>query len=90
LQQTSSSLSRGTIGNGADDESATQRLRQMTESLIQKQTIIESLQTDKNSLLLQLERLEVRMFFQKFSKFNLFFSVFTAKPKTPPCMQLVV
>lgn len=31
----------------------------MTENLIQKQTLIEALSTEKNSLVLQLERLEV-------------------------------
>uniref|UniRef100_A0A914WIR4 Golgin-84 n=1 Tax=Plectus sambesii TaxID=2011161 RepID=A0A914WIR4_9BILA len=35
-----------------------QRIRLLTENLIQKQTLIEALQTDKNSLGLQLERLE--------------------------------
>lgn len=35
------------------------RVRSLTESLIQKQTMLESLSTEKNSLSLQLERLEV-------------------------------
>ena len=35
------------------------RLHSLTESLIQKQTMMESLSTEKNSLTLQLERLEV-------------------------------
>lgn len=34
------------------------RVRSLTESLIQKQTVLESLSTEKNSLSLQLERLE--------------------------------
>uniref|UniRef100_A0A915IK20 Golgin-84 n=1 Tax=Romanomermis culicivorax TaxID=13658 RepID=A0A915IK20_ROMCU len=34
------------------------RIKQLTENLIQKQTVIEALQTDKQSLNLQLERLE--------------------------------
>lgn len=36
------------------------RVRALTESLIQKQTILEALSTEKNSLILQLERLGVR------------------------------
>jgi hypothetical protein len=36
------------------------RVRSLTESLIQKQTMLESLSTEKNSLTLQLERLDVR------------------------------
>lgn len=35
------------------------RVRALTESLIQKQTVIEALSTEKSSLVLQLERLEV-------------------------------
>ena len=35
------------------------RLHTLTESLIQKQTMLEALSTEKNSLGLQLERLEV-------------------------------
>ena len=35
------------------------RLHSLTESLIQKQTMLEALSTEKNSLVLQLERLEV-------------------------------
>jgi hypothetical protein len=37
------------------------RLQTLTESLIHKQTIIETLQTDKSSLTMQLERLEKRL-----------------------------
>lgn len=36
------------------------RVKTLTESLIQKQTTLETLSTQKNSLALQLERLEVR------------------------------
>ena len=36
------------------------RLHTLTESLIQKQTRLEALSTEKNSLSLQLERMEVR------------------------------
>lgn len=35
-------------------------MRALTENLIQKQTVIEALSTEKSSLVLQLERLEVR------------------------------
>lgn len=35
------------------------RLHQLTEALIQKQTLVETLSTEKSSLLLQLERSEV-------------------------------
>ncbi len=34
------------------------RLRALTESLIQKQTMLEALSTEKNSLVMQLERME--------------------------------
>ncbi|NXX39471.1 GOGA5 protein, partial [Tricholaema leucomelas] len=37
------------------------RLHQLTETLIQKQTMLESLSTEKNSLVYQLERLEQQM-----------------------------
>ncbi|XP_054988938.1 golgin subfamily A member 5 [Sorex araneus] len=37
------------------------RLHQLTETLIQKQTVLESLSTEKNSLVYQLERLEQQM-----------------------------
>lgn len=37
------------------------RLHQLTETLIQKQTMLESLSTEKNSLVYQLERLESQM-----------------------------
>jgi len=39
------------------------RIRQLTENLIHKQTIIEALHTDKQTLTLQLERLEVCLSF---------------------------
>jgi hypothetical protein len=45
------------VTNGANEME--QRVRQLTENLIHKQTTIESLLTDKNSLMLQMERLEV-------------------------------
>ncbi|XP_018414003.1 PREDICTED: golgin subfamily A member 5 isoform X2 [Nanorana parkeri] len=37
------------------------RLHQLTETLIQKQTMLESLSTEKNSLVYQLERLEIQL-----------------------------
>jgi hypothetical protein len=36
------------------------RVRSLTESLIQTQTMLESLRTEKNSFTLQMERLDVR------------------------------
>lgn len=42
------------------EEELGNRVRALTENLIQKQTLIEALSTEKNSLVLQLERLEVR------------------------------
>jgi hypothetical protein len=44
--------------NASNQEELENRLRALTESLIQKQTTLESLSTEKNSLLLQLERME--------------------------------
>ena len=42
--------------NVSDSE---QRCRQLTENLIHKQTTIETLSTERNSLALQLERMQV-------------------------------
>ncbi|UJR21627.1 hypothetical protein I4U23_024705 [Adineta vaga] len=53
-------LTSKTINHVNDDE-LEKRLQNLTESLIQKQTIIESLQIDKSSLTMQLERLEKRL-----------------------------
>ncbi|CAF0899642.1 unnamed protein product [Didymodactylos carnosus] len=47
--------------NHLNDNELEKRLQTLTENLIQKQTIIETLQTDKQSLNLQLERLESRL-----------------------------
>lgn len=47
--------------NHVNDDELEKRLQTLTESLIHKQTIIESLQTDKSSLTMQLERLEKRL-----------------------------
>ena len=53
-------LTAKTINHVNDDE-LEKRLQTLTESLIHKQTIIESLQTDKSTLTMQLERLEKRL-----------------------------
>ncbi len=53
-------LTSKTINHVTDDE-LEKRLQTLTESLIHKQTIIETLQTDKSSLTMQLERLEKRL-----------------------------
>ncbi|CAF0785890.1 unnamed protein product [Rotaria sordida] len=53
-------LTAKTISHVNDDE-LEKRLQTLTESLIHKQTIIETLQTDKSSLTMQLERLEKRL-----------------------------
>ena len=45
--------------NSSSQEELENRLHSLTESLIQKQTMLEALSTEKNSLVLQLERLEV-------------------------------
>jgi len=45
--------------NASNQEELENRLRALTESLIQKQTALESLSTEKNSLIVQMERLEV-------------------------------
>ena len=53
-------LTAKTINHVNDDE-LEKRLQTLTENLIHKQTIIESLQTDKSTLTMQLERLEKRL-----------------------------
>ncbi|CAF3737659.1 unnamed protein product [Rotaria socialis] len=47
--------------NQVKDDELEKRLQTLTESLIHKQSIIETLQTDKSSLTMQLERLEKRL-----------------------------
>jgi chromosome segregation ATPase len=47
--------------NHVNNDELEKRLQTLTESLIHKQTIIETLQTDKSSLTMQLERLEKRL-----------------------------
>ena len=60
LERLRSQLTAKTINHVNDDE-LEKRLQTLTESLIHKQTIIETLQTDKSSLTMQLERLEKRL-----------------------------
>jgi len=43
----------------SSQEELENRIRTLTDSLIHKQTVVEALSTEKNSLNLQLERLEV-------------------------------
>ncbi|XP_077965846.1 golgin subfamily A member 5-like isoform X2 [Styela clava] len=44
--------------NAPDESELESRLRQLTETLIQKQTLVETLATEKSSMVLQLERAE--------------------------------
>jgi len=60
LERLRSQLTAKTINHVNDDE-LEKRLQALTESLIHKQTIIETLQTEKSSLTMQLERLEKRL-----------------------------
>lgn len=60
LERLRSQLTSKTINNVNNDE-LEKRLQMLTESLIHKQTIIETLQTEKSSLTMQLERLEKRL-----------------------------
>ena len=46
----------------SSQEELENRIRTLTDSLIHKQTVVEALSTEKNSLNLQLERLEVSVF----------------------------
>jgi len=45
--------------NASNQEELENRLRALTESLIEKQTALESLSTEKSSVIMQMERLEV-------------------------------
>jgi hypothetical protein len=45
--------------NSSNDKELENRLHLLTENLIQKQTLIEALQSEKHSIFLQLERTEV-------------------------------
>lgn len=50
-------LTNKTLSHSSQSE-LENRLHQLTETLIQKQTMLENLSTEKNSLVFQLERLE--------------------------------
>nr|XP_017536064.2 golgin subfamily A member 5 isoform X1 [Manis javanica] len=57
IQKLRNQLTNKTLSNSSPSE-LENRLHQLTETLIQKQTMLESLSTEKNSLVFQLERLE--------------------------------
>ncbi|XP_047719084.1 golgin subfamily A member 5 isoform X1 [Prionailurus viverrinus] len=57
IQKLRNQLTNKTLSNSSQSE-LENRLHQLTETLIQKQTMLESLSTEKNSLVFQLERLE--------------------------------
>ncbi|KAK2492874.1 hypothetical protein MC885_018102 [Smutsia gigantea] len=57
IQKLRNQLTNKTLSNSSPSELES-RLHQLTETLIQKQTMLESLSTEKNSLVFQLERLE--------------------------------
>ncbi|KAH9489048.1 Golgin sub A member 5 [Bulinus truncatus] len=57
IEKLRNQLMTKSMSNSTENELES-RVRSLTESLIQKQTILEALSTEKNSLVLQLERLE--------------------------------
>ncbi|XP_051833311.1 golgin subfamily A member 5 [Antechinus flavipes] len=57
IQKLRNQLTNKTLSNSSQSE-LENRLHQLTETLIQKQTMLENLSTEKNSLVYQLERLE--------------------------------
>ncbi|KAL1790753.1 golgin subfamily A member 5 [Sigmodon hispidus] len=57
IQKLRNQLTNKTLSNSSQSELES-RLHQLTETLIQKQTMLENLSTEKNSLVFQLERLE--------------------------------
>nr|XP_048305446.1 golgin subfamily A member 5 [Myodes glareolus]XP_048305447.1 golgin subfamily A member 5 [Myodes glareolus]XP_048305448.1 golgin subfamily A member 5 [Myodes glareolus]XP_048305449.1 golgin subfamily A member 5 [Myodes glareolus]XP_048305451.1 golgin subfamily A member 5 [Myodes glareolus] len=57
IQKLRNQLTNKTLSNSSQSELES-RLHQLTETVIQKQTTIENLSTEKNSLVFQLERLE--------------------------------
>nr|XP_004649723.1 golgin subfamily A member 5 [Jaculus jaculus] len=57
IQKLRNQLTNKALSNSSQSELES-RLHQLTETLIQKQTMLESLSTEKNSLVFQLERLE--------------------------------
>uniref|UniRef100_A0A672P5I5 Golgin subfamily A member 5 n=1 Tax=Sinocyclocheilus grahami TaxID=75366 RepID=A0A672P5I5_SINGR len=60
IQKLRNQLTNKALGNSSQAE-LEGRLHQMTETLIQKQTMLEALGTEKNSLVFQLERLEQQL-----------------------------
>uniref|UniRef100_G1KIB5 Golgin subfamily A member 5 n=1 Tax=Anolis carolinensis TaxID=28377 RepID=G1KIB5_ANOCA len=60
IQKLRNQLTNKTLGSSSQSE-LENRLHQLTETLIQKQTMLENLSTEKNSLVYQLERLEQQM-----------------------------
>lgn len=60
IQKLRNQLTNKTLSNSSQSELES-RLHQLTETLIQKQTMLENLSTEKNSLVFQLERLEQQM-----------------------------
>ncbi|XP_038604148.1 golgin subfamily A member 5 [Tachyglossus aculeatus] len=60
IQKLRNQLTNKTLSNSSQSE-LENRLHQLTETLIQKQTMLENLSTEKNSLVYQLERLEQQM-----------------------------
>ncbi|CAJ0932085.1 unnamed protein product [Ranitomeya imitator] len=57
IQKLRNQLTNKALSSSSESE-LENRLHQLTETLIQKQTVLESLSTEKNSLVYQLERLE--------------------------------
>ncbi|XP_042300975.1 golgin subfamily A member 5 [Sceloporus undulatus] len=60
IQKLRNQLTNKTLSSSSQSE-LENRLHQLTETLIQKQTMLENLSTEKNSLVYQLERLEQQM-----------------------------
>ncbi|XP_006879172.1 PREDICTED: golgin subfamily A member 5 [Elephantulus edwardii] len=60
IQKLRNQLTNKTLSSSSQSELES-RLHQLTETLIQKQTMLESLSTEKNSLVFQLERLQQQM-----------------------------
>ncbi|NWV55051.1 GOGA5 protein, partial [Daphoenositta chrysoptera] len=60
IQKLRNQLTNKTLSSNSQTE-LENRLHQLTETLIQKQTMLESLSTEKNSLVYQLERLEQQL-----------------------------
>ncbi|XP_028573091.2 golgin subfamily A member 5 [Podarcis muralis] len=60
IQKLRNQLTNKTLGSSSQSE-LENRLHQLTETLIQKQTMLENLSTEKNSLVYQLERLEQQL-----------------------------